>query len=218
MKTDQELQRDVMEELRWEPMVKSSTIGVAVYRGIVTLGGYVDSYMEKVRAEAAVKRVKDVKAVVEDIHVRLLESDIRSDQEIAEAAYNALKWHAELPHKRIKIMVENGHITLDGDVDWQYQKDAAMDAVKTIVGIRGASNFLFVKPTANAGIVKEDILRALQRKADLEASNIDVIASGNHVTLRGSVRTAAERQMAEYAAWSAPGVATVTDELVVTSR
>jgi osmotically-inducible protein OsmY len=217
MKTDLELQRDVLEELQWEPMINAAQIGVAVHRGIVTLGGYVDSYLEKVTAEAAVKRIKDVKAVVEDIHVRPSDSSTRSDEEIAEAALHALKWHAEVPHQRIKIVVQKGHLTLDGDIDWQYQKDAAMNAVKTIVGVRGVSNFLFVKPRANASIVKEDIMRALARKADLQADHIDVIANGNRITLRGKVRTWAERQMAEYAAWSAPGVIAVTDELEVVS-
>ena len=211
------MQRDVSDELRWEPSLDAAQIGVAVYKGIVTLTGHIRSYAEKMMAETAARRVKGVKALVEDMQIRLASSSVRSDEEIAELAFNALSSHVGLPSDRIKIKVEGGHLTLDGDVNWQYQRDAAIVAVKHISGLKGLSNFLFVKPEANATIVKDDIERALHRKADLNAADIIVIAEANKVTLRGTVRSWAERQIAEYTAWSSPGVSSVADELEVIS-
>jgi osmotically-inducible protein OsmY len=207
-----------MEELLWEPALNASRIRVAVHRGTVTLIGVAGSYLEKVVAERVVRRIKDIKVLIVDIAVQLSNGGLWSDQDIAGHARNVILAHIGIPSGRIKIKVQGGHLTLDGDVEWQYQKDAAAEAVKGIAGLTGLSNFLFIKPKANVNVNKEDIERSLRRKAELHGTSIDIQAAGNRVTLKGSVRTWAEKQVASLTAWSFPGVITVIDELEVVQQ
>ncbi len=215
MKTDQEIQQDVMEELRWEPALNAPEIGVGVYNGIVTLSGYVKFYSEKLAAEKAAKRVKGVKAVAEDIEVRLTDSSKLPDAMIAENAIRALEWNTTIPDERIKIKVDNGWVQLEGEVDWLYQKEGAENAINNLNGVRGLSNWITVKPRVNTIIVKENIRKALERSADLEADKIKIETTGNKVILKGSARSWNERKEVERAVAAAPGVVEVDDQLAV---
>jgi osmotically-inducible protein OsmY len=219
MKTDTELQQDVMNELQWEPTIKAAEIGVSVKDGFVRLSGYVDSYARKWAAERAAVRVFGVRAVAEEIQVRLPGSLKRSDGDIAQAAANNLQWNVWLTHMidRIEVVVENGWITLSGDVDWWYQKDAAGDTVRNLLGVRGLSNNIAITPrspiTVNEQDVKDKIESAFQRNALLDSRRITVETRGCKVILRGSVRNWAEREQVERAAWAAPGVSEVESHI-----
>ncbi len=215
MKTDKELQMDVMTELDWEPRVDPAEIGVAVKDGIVTLSGHVDTYPEKWAAEQAAGRVSGVKAVVEEIDVKLPGIYERSDQDIARAAANVLDWNSYVPRDRVKVQVQGGWVTLSGEVDWRYQRDAAGDAVRNLMGVRGLANDISVKPAVSTVEVKSKIEAALERSAMIDASGIKVTAKGSKVTLKGTVRSWAERDEAGRVAWSAPGVADVVNEILV---
>jgi len=221
MKTDAELQRDVMNELQWEPTVKAAEIGVGVKDGVVTLSGYVDTYGEKWAAKHAVVRVFGVKAVAEELTVRLPDTVQRPDEDIAQAAANNLEWNVWLTHMidRIEVVVENGWITLSGDVDWWYQKDAAGDTVRNLLGVRGLSNNIAIAPrtpiAVNAQGIKDKIESAFQRNALLDSRRITVETRGGKVILRGSVRSWAERDQVERAAWAAPGVSEVEDNIII---
>ncbi|MBS1688083.1 MAG: BON domain-containing protein [Bacteroidetes bacterium] len=217
MKNDQQLQQDVMDELKWDPILNASEIGVSVKKGIVTLSGYVNSYSKKIAAESAAKRVKGVSAIAEDIEVRLGLDDERNDTEIAEAALDALKWNSNVPNDRIKIKVENGWLILEGEADWQYQKDAAANAVRDITGVKGISNLVMLAPKADVSVIEKNIRRALQRSADIEANNIDIRTVGNKVIIKGKARSWAERSEIERAAWSSPGVTEIEDDLLITT-
>jgi len=217
MKNDQQLQQDVMDELKWDPILTASEIGVSVKNGVVTLSGYVNSYSKKIAAENAAKRVKGVSAIAEDINVRLGLDDERTDTEIAEAALDALKWNVNVPDNKIKIKVENGWVMLEGDADWQYQKDAAANAVRDIAGVKGISNLIMLSPKADVSVVEKNIRRALQRSADIEANNIDIRTVGNKVIIKGKARSWAERREIERAAWSSPGVTEIEDDLLITT-
>jgi|694.fasta_scaffold18310_8 osmotically-inducible protein OsmY len=215
MKTDAEIQKDVIDELKWEPFLNASEIGVAVKNGIVTLSGIVDSYSKKLSAEKATKRVSGVKAIAEDIQIGISPSYSKTDAEIAEAVLNALKWHTPVKEEKIKIKVEDGIIRLDGEVDWEYQKNNAKIAIEHLAGVRGVNNFITVKPRAMAADVTKKIVSAFHRSATIDANGISVDVQGNKVILRGKVRSIAEKEDAEFAAWNAPGVLILENKLVV---
>jgi len=216
MKNDVDLQRDVFDELKWEPAVHSTDIGVIVKDGVVTLEGVVDSYPEKWAAERAAKRVSGVKALALELEVKIPGFGKQSDADIAEAAENALKWDVLVPQDRIEVTVEKGFLTLEGQVDWEFQRSAAKRAVQYLTGVKGVANEITVKPKVAPTDVKAKIEAALKRNAILDAAQIKVEADGGKVTLRGNVRSWAERDEAEAGAWAAPGVNEVTDFIAVT--
>ncbi|MBS1527816.1 MAG: BON domain-containing protein [Bacteroidetes bacterium] len=215
MKTDIEIQKDVMDELKWDPFLNSSEIGVAVKNGIVTLSGIVDSYSKKVTAEKAAKRVTGVRAVAEDIKVGISPSYRKTDTEIAEAVYNALKWHTAVQEDKIKIKVEDGIVKLEGEVEWDYQRVAAKTAIQFLTGVRSVINLITVRPKISAIDVKQKIKSAFQRHASVDSSKITADVLGNKVILHGKVRSFTEKEDAEDAAWSAPGVEQVESKLEV---
>jgi osmotically-inducible protein OsmY len=215
MKTDRELQLDVLDELRWEPGVNATDIGATVKDGVVTLQGTVDSFAEKWAAEKAVKRLPGVKALAVELEVTLPGSSERTDADLARAAENALEWDVSVPDG-IQVTVEKGFLTLEGQVDWDYQRSAAERAVLHLTGVKGVDNNITVKPSAAPTGIKEQIEAALKRNALLDAQQIKVQAEGGKVTLTGCVSSWAEREEAESAAWAAPGVCDVKNLISVT--
>jgi osmotically-inducible protein OsmY len=215
MRSDSDIQQDIVKELNWEPSLHNDDIAVGVRDGVVTLAGFVDSYGDKWTAERVAGRVKGVKAVANDIEVKLPSTSARPDPDIARAALDALKWHVSVPHERIKVKVEKGWVTLEGDVDWYYQKEAAERAVRYLTGVLGVSNLIAVKARPTPADVKEKIKETLQRGAGFDAERITVEIQGNKAILRGTVRSYAEMRDAERAARNAPGITDVENRLTV---
>jgi osmotically-inducible protein OsmY len=215
VKTNTQLQRDVMDELQFEPSVDASKIGVIAKNGIVTLTGKVSSYAEKYGAAEAAERVIGVKAVTDETTVDLPFDHQRDDQDIAQAALNALKWHVWVPQGAIKVKVAQGWVTLEGTVDYKFQQTAAEDAVQNLTGVTGVSNLINLKAVVAPSDLKLRIENALNRAAELDGKEIDVEVDGHKVTLKGNVSSWAERDEAERSAWSAPGVWDVDDQLEI---
>jgi osmotically-inducible protein OsmY len=212
---DKPLRLRVVAELDWEPGLDAANIGVAVEGGVVTLTGHVPNYAQFAAAETAVKRVKGVRAIAQDIEVRFADVSGNSDDEIAARALSMLEWSVLLPKDAVQVKVTKGWLTLTGDVAWHYQRTAAQDAVRGLAGVKGVSNLIAVKPTVRAGDVTRNIENALKRDALIDAQNIKVTVIDGKVKLEGKVHSWHEREAAERAAWAAPGVRSVDDLVAI---
>jgi len=215
MKTDIKIQNDVMDELKWEPFLDSSEVGVAVKNGVVTLSGIVDTYSKKLIAEKAAKRVAGVKAVAEDIQVGISPDFLKTDTEIAGAVLLALKWNTAVQADKIKIKVEDGVVKLEGEVQWDYQRNSARAAIEHLTGIRSVINLISVSPKVTPADIKQKINAAFHRSATVDSGSINAEVVGSKVILRGKVRSFIEKEDAEYAVWWAPGVLSVDDRLEI---
>ncbi len=215
MRSDNDIRRDVEDELRWDPDIDATDIAVNVKSGVVTLAGFVRSYMQKYQAETDAKRVAGVVAVANDIEVRLPSIDETPDPDIARDAIARIK--SELPYswEKIRVVVKHGWLTLEGEVEWHYQKERAEEAVRRVRGVKVVTNSIEVKPRVAPMEIRRKIEEALRRAAEIDASRITVEANGSEVILRGTVRSWAERQEAERAAWSGPGVTKVDNRVIV---
>lgn len=216
VKSDSEIERDVRDEVRWDPGLDATDIAVSVKDGVVTLTGFIKSFSDKYEAEAAAKRVAGVVGVANDLEVRIPNVDERPDPDIARDAVAAIKSQLPISSRHIKLVVTNGWVTLEGNVEWQYQKFTAEYAVRRLTGVRGVFNNIVLEPKAPPIEIKHKINEALRRAAEIDASRIAVETSGSEVILKGTVRSWSERELAERAAWAAPGVTKVEDRIVVT--
>jgi osmotically-inducible protein OsmY len=215
MKTDDDIKRDVEAELRWDPDLDATDIAINAKSGVVTLTGFVPSYLQKFEAEKDVKRVQGVIGVANDLEVRLPSTDARPDPDIARDAVEALKMQLPYSYKDFKVIARDGWITLEGEAEWNYQKEKAEMAVRGVKGVKGVINTITVKPRVPAEEVKRKIEEAFKRSAEVDAKNIQVEASDGEVILRGTVHSWFEREQAERAAWLAPGVRRVEDRIVI---
>lgn len=215
MRSDAQLRSDIVAELNWDPAITATDVGVIVKDGVVTLTGHPSSHAEKYAIERAAQRVKGVKALAIEMPVKLASDYTRTDADIAMAVERAIEWNVLVPEDKIHPMVENGWVTLNGEVEWDYQRRAAENAVRDLLGVTGVTNRVVVKPKFTAADVEKKIQEALERQAGREAERIKVEVNGAHVTLSGKVHSWAERKAAQGAAWSAPGVANVINNLLV---
>lgn len=215
MKSDSEIKEDVLDELMWQPNIDETQIGVIVEKGVVTLTGFVDTYAKKTAAIEAVKNVKGVKAVANDIEVKYGSDYKKTDKEIAKAVVNALSWNSSVPDDKLSIEVRDGWVYLSGKLEWHYQKDAARKAVENLLGVKGVINNITLKQAIVPSEIKEKITKAFTRLADLDAKNIKVEVDGHKVKLKGKVHSYAEKDEARKTAYYAPGVYEVENELEV---
>lgn len=218
MKTDALLKSDVTSELAWDTSVgERAGIGVAVRDGVVTVSGQVDNYMQKQAIERAVRRVSGVRGIAMDLEVKLAAGARPSDTDIAQAALNAMRWHSMVPEERVQIEVEDGHVTLSGELDWAYQVASAEQCVRPLLGVKDITNDIRIRPHVNTSDIAAGISSALMRHAQREARNISIQVDGGVVTLRGKVDSLREREAAVGTAWSAKGVTRVVDQLEVSA-
>lgn len=215
MKSDQQLKSDICAELAWDPAVDATNVGVAVREGVVTLSGVVDGYLQRHAAERAVRRVAGVRGLAVDLDVNLAPDHRRSDGEIAQAALHALRWHSLVPDDKVKVTVDDGWLTLEGEVDWGYQSASAEQSVHPLVGVRGVTNAIRIRQHANPAQLREDIAAAFERHARREARHIGIEVDGGVVTLSGTVDTLSEHEAAIATAYAARGVTRVVDRLQV---
>ncbi|MDB6091897.1 MAG: putative osmotically inducible protein [Gammaproteobacteria bacterium] len=215
MRLDSDIKRDVEDELRWDPDIDSTDIGVAAHNGVVTLSGFVRSYRQKTQAERDAKRVAGVVGVANDIEVRLPVIDERPDPDLVRDAVNALKTELPYSSENIRVVAKNGWLTLEGAVEWNYARERAENAVRNLRGVKGVTNEITIKPKAAPHEIRRKIEDAFRRSAEIDASRITVEANGSEVVLRGTVRSWAERQEAERAAWAAPGVTRVDNRITI---
>ena len=215
MSKDSQLQQDVLAEFKWEPSVTAGHIGVTAKHGVITLSGHVDSYAQKHAAETAARRVKGVKGVAEEIEVKLPFETRRSDDDIAAAAIDRLAWNVSVPKDSVMVKVENGWVTLTGQVDWWYQKDAVERDIRPLAGVVGVSNQTSIKPRVDTASLSDDITHALHRSWYFNPDNVHVRAEGGKIVLTGTVQSPYDRQIAAQTAWSAPGVTNVENDIAV---
>ena len=215
MSQDSQLQQAVLAELQWEPSVAAGHIGVSSRAGVVTLTGHVESFLQKLAAEVATRRVKGVKGVAEELEVKLPYDMRRDDTDIAAASVDRLAWDVSVPKNRITVQVEKGWVTLAGEVDWHYQKDAAAQDVHHLLGVVGVSNQISIKPLISTSNVSDDIMHALHRSWFFDPKTVNVTAEGGHIRLTGTVRSWHDRQVAAEIAWAAPGATAVENDLAV---
>lgn len=215
MTSDKQLQQNVVDELKWNPSVNSAEIGVASKDGVVTLSGNVTSYSLRLVAERAAERVTGVKGIANELEVKIPGDSIRDDADIVAAALHALKWHTLVPEDKIKVKVTKGWITLDGELEWNYQKQCAVSAVEHLLGVKGVTNMFTLKASVKPTEVKKNIRAAFLRNAEIDANSIQVDTTDSKVTLHGQVRSFSGKRAAEAAAWGAPGVHVVENDLIV---
>ncbi len=215
MKTDSKIQQDVMDELQWEPSVDHANIGVAVNDGIVSLSGFVSTYTSKLAAEKAARRVAGVRGLAEEIEVRFASDPKTADPEIAKRIADVFDWSPTIPRGKIDVKVEHGWVTLSGAVDWHYHREAAREAAARINGVKGVTNMIAVKKSPSSVDVRDRIVAAFKRASDIDASTINVMVDGDKVKLGGKVHSWHERQIAERAAWAAPGVNRIEDNIMI---